>query len=341
MITADACSRRARRGYPSLPQALMASDGESAANAAGVGHRSIQARHTGSTRPTGVCCSITSETRTPQGVGEVRHGNGRRCRSNQARMGSCKASMEYMVERCCHERRRRVEVHGLQQGASYPGSVDSLMKPIGPEPAGVYWRRRAVVVGAVLLVLFAVIMLWPSAGETESTAATAAPTTLASPNPSPSATSASPSPSATDEGEGASPSPTSTTVAECSDNDINVETRVDTADARVGQPVAVSMTIANISGSPCTRDVGPVVNEFLITSGGYRVWSSDDCNPGGPSQIETIPVDQAFVVQASWPTIVTSPGCPSPQQLAQAGSYDVTGANGRAVGSSAAFALGQ
>jgi hypothetical protein len=101
------------------------------------------------------------------------------------------------------------------------------------------------------------------------------------------------------------------------------------------------MTIANISDNPCTRDVGPVVNEFLITSGGYRVWSSDDCNPGGPSQVETIPVGQAFVVQANWPAIITAPGCPSPQQPAQPGSYDVSGANGRVVGSSAAFALGQ
>ena len=109
----------------------------------------------------------------------------------------------------------------------------------------------------------------------------------------------------------------------------------------MGQPVTVSMTIGNVSETPCTRDVGPVANEFLITSGGYRVWSSDDCNPGGPSQVETIPPGQAFMVQATWPAILTSPGCPSPQQPAQPGSYTVAGANGTAIGTSANFALSQ
>ena len=37
------------------------------AKAAGEGHRDIHCRHTGSTRMTGVCCSMTSETRIAQG----------------------------------------------------------------------------------------------------------------------------------------------------------------------------------------------------------------------------------------------------------------------------------
>lgn len=226
------------------------------------------------------------------------------------------------------------------EGASYPGAVDSLMKPVGPQPPAVYWRRRAAVVGGLLLPLIAIILLWPSGGDPAPTAATDQT------SPSPSATgseaaSPSPSPTSSDTSPSATPSPTSTKVVECSDSDIVIDTKVDTAEPRVGQPVAVSMTIANVSDSPCTRDVGPVVNEFLITSGGYRVWSSDDCNPGGPSQIETIPAGQAFVVQANWPAIITSPGCPSPQQPAQPGSYDVAGANGSIVGSSAGFALSQ
>ncbi len=212
------------------------------------------------------------------------------------------------------------------------------MKPVGPEPPAVYWRRRAVVAVAVLLAVILLVILWPSGGDPTPTAAEGDPTATASASPSASETAASPtaSPSAS-----ASASPSSTQVSECSDSDLNIETKVDTADPKVGQPVSVSMTISNISEAPCTRDVGPVVNEFLITSGGYRVWSSDDCNPGGPSQVETIPAGQAFMVQAAWPAIVTSPGCPSPQQPAQAGSYNVAGANGSAIGTSASFALSQ
>lgn len=208
------------------------------------------------------------------------------------------------------------------------------MKPVGPEPPAVYWRRRAVVALAVLLAVILIVVLWPSGGDPTPTAAEGDPAPAASASPSASEPEASPTASPT-------ASPSSTQVSECSDSDLNIETKVDTADPKVGQPVSVSMTIANISEAPCTRDVGPVVNEFLITSGGYRVWSSDDCNPGGPSQVETIPPGQAFMVQAAWPAIVTSPGCPSPQQPAQAGSYDVAGANGSAIGTSASFTLSQ
>jgi hypothetical protein len=71
------------------------------------------------------------------------------------------------------------------------------------------------------------------------------------------------------------------------------------------------------------------------------VWSSDDCSPGGPSQVETIPPGQAFAVQATWPAVITSPGCPQPQNPAQAGTYDVQGSNGDLTGSTARFTLTQ
>src|SRR3954463_7699917 len=44
----------------------MTSAGVSAASAAGVGQRAIHSRQTGSTRATGVCWSITSDTSTAQ-----------------------------------------------------------------------------------------------------------------------------------------------------------------------------------------------------------------------------------------------------------------------------------
>ena len=39
----------------------------------------------------------------------------------------------------------------------------------------------------------------------------------------------------------------------------------------------VSMTITNIGAVPCTFDVGTGAQEYVITSGADRIWSSRDC----------------------------------------------------------------
>ena len=88
-MVAVSCSRSARLGYPSLPHCLIASPAGSAASAAGVGHRAIQERYSGSTRATGVCCSMISLTSTAQGVAPgARQGRSRALRAYQASTGS-------------------------------------------------------------------------------------------------------------------------------------------------------------------------------------------------------------------------------------------------------------
>src|SRR5579875_932999 len=68
MTVAHSCSRLARRGYPSFPQARSTSAALAAAVAEAVGQRATQSCHTGMTRATGVCCSMNSLTRICHGV---------------------------------------------------------------------------------------------------------------------------------------------------------------------------------------------------------------------------------------------------------------------------------
>ncbi|MDQ1250493.1 MAG: hypothetical protein QG597_4872 [Actinomycetota bacterium] len=223
----------------------------------------------------------------------------------------------------------------------YPGQVDSLLRPVGPQPPSVYWKRRALVIGGLLLVIIALVLLWPSGG-TEPANAGASPSPITSASPAPTASPSTTPSNTTEPSPPASPSVTgSAPITDCLDSGLEIATTVDPATPKVGAPVTLTMTIANVSGVPCTRDVGPAVNQFTITSGGYRVWSSDDCNPGGPNQIETIPPGQAFAVQATWPAVITSPGCPTPQQNAQPGTYDVVGSNADVTGVATRFSLTQ
>ena len=42
----------------------------------------------------------------------------------------------------------------------------------------------------------------------------------------------------------------------------------------------LSMSITNIGSAPCTFDVGTAAQEYIITSGSDRIWSSKDCQTG-------------------------------------------------------------
>jgi hypothetical protein len=99
------------------------------------------------------------------------------------------------------------------------------------------------------------------------------------------------------------------------------------------------MRIQNTSSTPCRRDIGAAQNELLISSGAARVWSSDDCNPGGSPQVQTIQPGQSFSVTVAWLGKLSKKGCPADMPEAQAGSYRLVGRNGTAVSAAAAFAL--
>jgi hypothetical protein len=68
-----------------------AAPGESAAKSSGAGQRAIHCSYTGRTRATGVCCNMTSLTRTPHGVGCRRQGRSRAATSNQRTIAAISA----------------------------------------------------------------------------------------------------------------------------------------------------------------------------------------------------------------------------------------------------------
>ena len=128
-----------------------------------------------------------------------------------------------------------------------------------------------------------------------------------------------------------SPKPSTTPIAACADKDIGVTASTDAATYPVGLTPRLRMRIQNTSSKPCKRDVGAAQNELVITSGSTRVWSSDDCFPGGQPQVQTIEPGQSYSVTVTWLGKVSQKGCPANQPAAKAGSYKVTGRNGVVV----------
>ena len=184
------------------------------------------------------------------------------------------------------------------------------LRPVGPEPEATYWARRAVLVAVLLLVVLLLGQLLSSSGGTD-TVATATPT------PRPPASGA---PSA---GPSASASPSPSAPVACTDAVLEVQARAEQDSYAVtGRPLLM-LSVTNTGDAPCTRDLGQAAVELLVVSGDDRIWSSDDCAPGGPAGVEVLEPGEPSRTQVTWPGRRSLPGCAGPQADAEAGTYRV------------------
>jgi hypothetical protein len=202
------------------------------------------------------------------------------------------------------------------------------MHPTGPEPASVYWIRRGAIVVVVITLVVALWWLVGSlfgGGSDTSAGAEASASASASPGASSSA-----APSA----------PADAEPVECLDSAITVEATTDSSTYPVGSTPRLTLTIINSGDVACKRDVGPKANELEITSGGYHVWSSDDCNASSKSKIVTLKPGDKVASSITWNGRLTQKGCPDGEgDAAKAGRYDLIGRNGKVTSEPTPFAL--
>jgi hypothetical protein len=191
------------------------------------------------------------------------------------------------------------------------------MKPVGPDGPETYWKRRAVVVGAVLIVIF---LLWlvfrPSSGPEASSTST--PTPVASIS----------GPSSSESGTG----------VECPASAIQVATATDREAYPADANPKVTMTITNSSQEACQRDVGAASNEIQISSGGVLVYSTDNCSDANQTDVvELKPGDKASVT-VQWDRTNNTQDCNGGRTV-EAGAYEALGRNGDVEGQGTTFVL--
>jgi cytoskeletal protein RodZ len=207
------------------------------------------------------------------------------------------------------------------------------LRPVGDLPPSVYWVRRLMLLGVIVVIVAIVWWLWPNGEDgTESTAAE--PTDSASVSDSPTATS-SPSPTLTQ----SSQQPNQPTSPRCRDADIEVTVATSADTYTADQQPEITLTVENVSEEACSRDIGQAANELQVTSGGSQVWSSDDCSPGGEEELDNLKPGDRFVQTVTWARVQSSEGCPTPQDAAPAGTYQVIARNGDVLSEPAAFEL--
>jgi hypothetical protein len=183
-------------------------------------------------------------------------------------------------------------------------------RPVGPEPASTYWQRRAVVAtGAVLLLALLVTLLTGGSDEPDRLAEAPVPTAA------PSAATPTATPTS---------SPTPAAVPICQPEALEVEALAAQDSYDVGSSPRLSLRVTNTGAAPCTRDLGQAAVELTVFSGSDRIWSSDDCAPGGPKDVTTLAPGKPEVQRATWDGRRSRPGCEGDKERAQAGTYRVS-----------------
>ena len=170
---------------------------------------------------------------------------------------------------------------------------------VGPLPASVYWRRRAIVLGGALLIVFLVAQacIAASASPGDGSAAT--------PPPSPPATGSVPqsppadqtmtgdpgtSPAAVDTGPDAAPP--AGDPEQCTDDEILVTANASRTELSPGETVQFEIWIRNDSDRTCRRDIGGDLRELRLNqgTGANKIWSSRDCAaPTGSNEADLPP----------------------------------------------------
>ncbi|MCW3841656.1 hypothetical protein ONA70_16265 [Micromonospora yasonensis] len=195
---------------------------------------------------------------------------------------------------------------------------------VGPLPPAVYWRRRAVVLGAGLL--FLIVLLYScSRPDPNMTGTGASPSATAAPGPTgtvltPQSSSPSATPddsggnsggsdggqsapagggSGTDDTGGAPAAPVAGDGT-CTDSEIKVTPVAVPSTAQRGTVVTLRLKIQNVSNRTCSRDVGADLQELFVKSGAEKIWSSDTCGTGKGSDVQSFTPDFERSYELGW-----------------------------------------
>ncbi|HEX5741965.1 MAG TPA: hypothetical protein VFY17_10500 [Pilimelia sp.] len=192
---------------------------------------------------------------------------------------------------------------------------------VGPLPPAVYWRRRAIVVGGLLALVFGPYAACmggdePSRRTAGDQAAREPAGGPAAPQPTVSATGAAggtgEEPAADEPGQapvvagGAAPAgppqaPPLLNAPTCTDSDLDLRALPATAEVPVGGALDIRLVVENASTRTCARDVGADAQELRITREGQTVWSSDHCTPrGGPPNVQGFPPGERREFMVTW-----------------------------------------
>lgn len=183
--------------------------------------------------------------------------------------------------------------------------MSTVLRPVGPQPARVYWIRRLLLLLAVVVVAAVVwaIVVGGTGGPEGASAAT------------------DDEPAVAQDGEGTEPSDEGGTPTTCEPADLTLTLTTDTRAYPAGTQPVFTVGVTNTSGSSCTVDVSAAQREILITSGDDRIWSSLDCPEDAAESLQLLEAGARAEPTVTWPRIRSAEGCAAGLPEPRPGTY--------------------
>jgi len=181
---------------------------------------------------------------------------------------------------------------------------------VGPLPPAVYWRRRALVAGVLVLLILVIAYSCGGSSGSGATGQRSSAHTPATSSPAPNQSELRPQTAAPTSGD-PSPSGSASTVAgappagpadpateTCSDAELQVTPAV----VRLANGTyKATLKIRNTSTRNCKRDVGSKPQELHVLQNGQTVWSSDSCQSGqGDSNVAMLGAGIEYAYDVIW-----------------------------------------
>ncbi|MEU7139101.1 hypothetical protein ABZ942_06600 [Nocardia sp. NPDC046473] len=210
-----------------------------------------------------------------------------------------------------------------------------MLEPNGPLPPEIYWRRRALAIGALVVALALVIWLvltvsrgGDSPGDTKPVVAGSSSTTPSKPADATTTKAAGPSESGAAATSSVSPSASNEPAAgpgQCPDQSLAIKISVDQPTYRVGEQPNFRIVITNISSAQCQRDMNlaQIQASVLSLDGQRRFWTSSDCSPVDESNQRNLKPGEQALFTVRWSGTTSQQGCVGERVPVPAGAYQV------------------
>lgn len=185
-------------------------------------------------------------------------------------------------------------------------------------------------IGALVVALAVVIWLAVTVSRGgDAPDAAAAASTSETTEPAPSSTS--PSTTATSTRASGAASGTRSSEAapaasgQCADQSLAIKVSVGQPTYQIGEEPVFGIVITNISGAPCTRDMGSGLQRVSVHSldGGRQLWASTDCFPDGDPDVRTLDRGEQAAFTVTWTGATSQPECAGERVQVPAGAYNV------------------